>query len=109
MPVTLFRVVVIWVLAVAPAAAATERTTIATEVYRLDFESGSLQGIAIINPAVTLTENPAEVLEGTRSLKLDGPGAAIALHPGVLPLQPSKIYAVEYRYRALSSAFSWVL
>ena len=104
----LLRLTAICLLTVAPAAAAAERTTIATEVYRLDFESG-LQGIAIINPAVTLTENPAEVLEGTRSLKLDGPGAAIALHPGVVPLQPSKIYAVEYRYRALSSAFAWAL
>ena len=87
---------------------ASNRRATATEVYRIDFESG-LDAIFVLDGEATLTSNPSEVLEGAQSLKLSGPGAAIVLRPEVIRLQPSKTYIVEYRYRALASDVQWAL
>lgn len=95
-------------LLTAVSAGAQSRNAIATEVYRTDFEAG-MGAIAVVSSSVTLTEDPAEVIGGSRSLKLSGPGAAIYLHPSVVPLQVSKVYIVEYRYRVLASDAPWAL
>ncbi len=85
-----------------PAIANAQPQPVATEVYRVDFESG-LDRIVVITPGASLTVDPAEVLEGTRAVKLSGIGATIALHPDLIRLEPAKLYVVEYRYRALTT------
>jgi uncharacterized protein (TIGR03437 family) len=87
---------------------ANAQSAAATEVYRIDFESGP-DALYVIGPSVTVTEAPGEVIEGAKSLKLSGSGASIVLRPDVIRLQPSKIYIVEYRYRAISSDTPWAL
>lgn len=87
---------------------ASNRQATATEVYRIDFEAG-LDSVFVLGGNATLTADTSEVLEGAQSLKLSGPGAAIVLRPDVIRLQPSKIYIVEYRYRALASDMQWAL
>lgn len=87
---------------------ASNRNATTTEVYRIDFESG-LDSVFVLGGDATLTSAASEVLEGEQSLKLSGPGAAIVLRPDVIRLQPSKIYIVEYRYRALASDMQWAL
>jgi uncharacterized protein (TIGR03437 family) len=82
--------------------------SVATEVYRIDFEFG-MDAVVALSPAATLTRDPAEVLEGAQSLKLEGAGATVALRPDVVRFEPSKIYIVEYRYRAIASNAPWAL
>lgn len=96
------------VLATAMSAFAGQLEPIDTEVYRIDFETG-LDPVVIISNAATITEDPSEVIGGTRSLKLHGPGATIALRPDLFPLVPSRVYVVEYRYRALTAGASMAL
>lgn len=75
------------------------------EIYTNDFEDSDALGntIEIIAPNAVLTDDPALVISGARSLRLDGDPAIVRLQADTTGLRPNTIYEVVLRYRLLGS------
>ena len=68
--------------------------------YVLDFETGT-NPMSILTGGVTLTTAGAEVVSGTRSLKLDGASVYAQMRAEAVALQPGRFYMLTLRYRML--------
>ncbi|MGH8248842.1 MAG: hypothetical protein ACREUU_20735, partial [Gammaproteobacteria bacterium] len=74
-----------------------------TLIYSTGFETAR-EDLVQTAPAVAITANRSEVIDGSFSLKMAGPQAGIMIRADSLQLEPAKIYTVEYQYRILRRA-----